>query len=379
MSFSTAQFNSKLDSLLNTQDSIVSISQWVLFHVKHYQEIVKVWSDYFHSLNASSSSGKKLSLLYLCNDVVQQSRRKNKQEFNHEFAKVLPDILSGCYSELKPKIDRLLNVWQERKIFTTDEITAMKEALVKPQPEPQKAQPPREEITTELRFVNDLFKRLQELTKINQGNLTQLGIQSKTYLDPKNSETLPDPIIYKSKLNMLEKLGIVCISNIEEIKKVRIQIKSQLDNLSKLIGDGVDSDDVKVQAINEKLNKLKQTRDELDQEETGQVADVVDVHVDVEEDEDGEDDMPGYEPESDIETEAETETESRKRRLSQTSSGASTPKKVAFSEDVEVFEGKQEEDEPEPEPEPEQEQEQDEEKKQEEPVDVFSLLSKLAE
>ncbi|KAK6874574.1 hypothetical protein K4I79_005900, partial [Candida tropicalis] len=282
---------------------------------------------------------------------------------------VLPDVLSGCYSELKPKIDRLLNVWQERKIFTTDEITAMKEALVKPQPVPQKAQPPREEITTELRFVNDLFKRLQELTKINQGNLTQLGIQSKTYLDPKNSETLPDPTIYKSKLNMLEKLGIVCISNIEEIKKIRIQIKSQLDNLSKLIGDGVDSDDVKVQAINEKLHKLKQTRDELDQEETGQVVDVVDVHVDVEEDEDGEDDMPGYEPESDIETEAETETESRKRRLSQTSSGASTPKKVAFSEDVEVFEGKQEED----------EQEQDEEKKQEESVDVFSLLSKLAE
>ncbi|KAM9886447.1 hypothetical protein OXX79_014182, partial [Metschnikowia pulcherrima] len=71
-------------------DSIVSISQWVLFHHRHATHLCELWADYTLDNNASAQSKKKLSLLYLCNDVVQQARHKRKPEFTAGFAAKLP-------------------------------------------------------------------------------------------------------------------------------------------------------------------------------------------------------------------------------------------------------------------------------------------------
>ena len=44
MSFSATAFKFKLDTLLDTQESIVSISQWVLFHQKYYKRVQRFGS-----------------------------------------------------------------------------------------------------------------------------------------------------------------------------------------------------------------------------------------------------------------------------------------------------------------------------------------------
>ena len=173
MSFSATAFKFKLDTLLDTQESIVSISQWVLFHQKYYKESAKIWLNYI--TQDSITPAKRLSLLYLCNDVVQQARRKNKPEFINEFNKVLPDALSKNYGNLNPKVDRLLNVWEERKIFTEDEIANMKASL-EAEPKPLESI----DIAPQLKQINDLFVHLNKLNDINQENITQMGIQSKT-------------------------------------------------------------------------------------------------------------------------------------------------------------------------------------------------------
>ncbi|CAX40536.1 regulator of Ty1 transposition protein, putative [Candida dubliniensis CD36] len=316
MSFSATAFKNKLDTLSETQESIVSISQWVLFHQKYHKESATIWYNYI--IQDSITPAKRLALLYLCNDVVQQARRKNKPEFINEFNKVLPGALNKDYANLRPKVDRLLNVWEERKIFTKDDIVKMKASLTA-ESKPSGSY----NIAPELKHINDLFIHLNQLNDISQGNLTQMGIESKAYLNPQDCDTLPAPAVYISKLNTLEQLGNVCINNVDEIKKTRMKIKSQLDSLSKLIIEGTKTDDSKLAIINDKMQKIKETRSELNQENNDTNS----------ENSADEEELPGYESES------EEEGDTRKRRMSQTPSGGSTPsKRVAFSEDVEVFE-----------------------------------------
>ena len=172
----------------------------------------------------------------------------------------MPDALSKNYGNLNPKVDRLLNVWEERKIFTEDEIANMKASL-EAEPKPLESI----DIAPQLKQINDLFVHLNKLNDINQENLTQMGIQSKTYLYPQDPETLPPAPVYLSKLYMLEKLGNVCINNVEEIKETRMKINSELDSLFNLIIDGTKTDDSKIANINEKYkSKGDYTRCEFD-------------------------------------------------------------------------------------------------------------------
>ena len=121
-----------------------------------------------------------------------------------------------------------------------------------------------------------------------------------------------------------------------------MKINSELDSLFNLIIDGTKTDDSKIANINEKIQKAKET--------------IRDVNLTSMEAGSDDDDFPGYLSDS------EEEEETKKRRLSQTPSGGSTPsKRVAFSEDVEVFEDP------------------DENKEESVSVDVMSLLSKLVD
>ncbi|KAG2735582.1 hypothetical protein G9P44_001796 [Scheffersomyces stipitis] len=408
MSFSPEILKKKLASLQDTQDSIVSISQWVLFHHRHSADSAKFWSQYTLSIptaasaNLKNPSSKKLSLLYLCNDVVQQARRKRKLEFINDFATVLPAVLRKTFynvdSATKPKIERLISVWEQRQIFSPPQIAQMKEALRTPPPSTHNGNSEKStdsspkssnsrksssnsssnstdsssaSVAPELNHLNELFLHLNQLTDISQANLTQFGIQSKTYLpsDPSMSENLPSPKIYISKLNMLEKLSKVSIVNIKEIKDVKLQISNQLENLSKIISEGTKTEDSKISIINDKLIRLNETREELkemlddgmngashdagledkDEEPSPSFETTAESKRPTFVDDDDNDDLPTYENDDEGEDESNSDNElpsKKKRRLSQTPSGGSTPsslKRVAFSEDIEVKEFDREE------------------------------------
>lgn len=119
MSFSEAILKNKFDALEETQDSIVTTSQWVLFHYRYAQRTAEEWERYL----AKAPISKKLPLIYLANDVVQQSRAKRKTEFIDAFGKLLPRALSQAYKEVpestKKRISKVVNVWKERRIFPT--------------------------------------------------------------------------------------------------------------------------------------------------------------------------------------------------------------------------------------------------------------------
>ncbi|KAK6198462.1 regulator of Ty1 transposition [Scheffersomyces amazonensis] len=398
MSFSAEIFKNKLSVLDDSQDSIVSISQWVLFHHRHSKEAASIWSEFLLNVPASTiknPSSKRLSLLYLCNDVVQQARRKRREEFISDFAKVLPNALKLTYATvtppIKPKVERLINVWEERQVFSPEDIRLMKEAIAVAKKNPNLANnlknksdshniieqksPPLADIAPELKSLNELFLKLNKLRDESQTYLTQYGIQSKTYLphDPALNDALPGPRAYLAKLNTLEKVSHSSINSLIELKQLKTSIQDHLSRLSTFISESVDTDESKLKTINEKLTRLDRVKSDLrdmtgdnDEEPSPSFeSTAIDSTIDSgeskpasdfdgyndddsiptydvdDEDDDDEDDNSKYKNESDGDT-----LTNRKRRLSQTPSGGSTPsslKRVAFSEDIEVKEYEAEE------------------------------------
>ncbi|KAI8908807.1 hypothetical protein DFJ77DRAFT_473352 [Powellomyces hirtus] len=91
-SYNEASLVHKLAKLVDTQDSITVLSQWLMYHRKHAALSVQTWARELHK----ATPARKLSFLYLANDVVQNSRRKG-DEFVKEFAKVFPETLPHVF------------------------------------------------------------------------------------------------------------------------------------------------------------------------------------------------------------------------------------------------------------------------------------------
>ncbi|WOL17107.1 hypothetical protein Cni_G25896 [Canna indica] len=106
----------KLSKLNNSQQSIETLSNWCITHRKKAKEIVETWDQAFNN----SSREKRVPFLYLANDILQNSRRKGS-EFVNEFWKVLPGCLKNVHENGedhgKKVVNRLVEIWDERKVF----------------------------------------------------------------------------------------------------------------------------------------------------------------------------------------------------------------------------------------------------------------------
>jgi regulator of Ty1 transposition protein 103 len=68
-----------------------------------------------------SPSPKRLNLIYLANEVTQQSKARKKEDFVVAFAPIIAEATSTAYkgapSELQGKLRRVIDVWKDRSIF----------------------------------------------------------------------------------------------------------------------------------------------------------------------------------------------------------------------------------------------------------------------
>ncbi|KAK4360108.1 hypothetical protein RND71_022337 [Anisodus tanguticus] len=106
----------KLSKLNSSQQSIESLSRWCISHRKKAKQIVETWDKSFRSAQRE----QRVSFLYLSNDILQNSRRKGS-EFVNEFWKVLPASLKHVFEtgdeNGKKVASRLVDIWEERKVF----------------------------------------------------------------------------------------------------------------------------------------------------------------------------------------------------------------------------------------------------------------------
>ncbi|KAI5779690.1 RNA polymerase II-binding domain-containing protein [Geopyxis carbonaria] len=119
-SYSDETVRSKLSALNDTQDSIVAVAQWIMFHRRQAKRSTELWLERMKE----SSPHRKLNLVYLANEIVQQSKGRNKPEFLNSFAPIVADgteaAYKGCPSDIQGKIRRVIQVWRERSIFNPE-------------------------------------------------------------------------------------------------------------------------------------------------------------------------------------------------------------------------------------------------------------------
>ncbi|KAF3911885.1 hypothetical protein AA313_de0210172 [Arthrobotrys entomopaga] len=129
MSLSDETVYSKLNSLNETQEGIVSIAQWVMFHRRHAKRFAQLW---FQRLKESSAP-RKLNLVYLVNEVVQQMKARKKEEFGVAFSPIMADACEAAYrgspADIQQKLRRVIQVWRQRAIFDLDVLDGIDQRL----------------------------------------------------------------------------------------------------------------------------------------------------------------------------------------------------------------------------------------------------------
>lgn len=126
--FTEAALVKKLTDLNSSAASIQTLSLWLIHHRKHHQNIVKTWLKEL----LKAKDGKKLTFMYLANDVIQNSKKKGP-EFGKEFGNVLRkgfEIVASNHDENTVKsLTRLLEIWEERGVYEKAMITEFRKGL----------------------------------------------------------------------------------------------------------------------------------------------------------------------------------------------------------------------------------------------------------
>ena len=92
--------------------------------------MVDIWASEFGRMSAE----RRTAFLYLANHILQESRKKGR-EYVEEFYRVLPKIISAAArssdEKLRTATKRLLDIWDERKVFGSNHIKPLRDAWAK--------------------------------------------------------------------------------------------------------------------------------------------------------------------------------------------------------------------------------------------------------
>ncbi|KAL2195035.1 RNA polymerase II-binding domain-containing protein [Corynascus similis CBS 632.67] len=111
---------SKLSALNESHESIATTAQWIMFHRRHASQTVHLWLTKLKDLPSS----KRLNMIYLANEVTQQSKARHKEDFLNAFSPFIADATAVAYkgapADVQGKLRRVVEVWRERSIFDKD-------------------------------------------------------------------------------------------------------------------------------------------------------------------------------------------------------------------------------------------------------------------
>ncbi|XP_045192820.1 regulation of nuclear pre-mRNA domain-containing protein 1B-like isoform X1 [Mercenaria mercenaria] len=127
-SFSDSNLAKKLNELNGTQQSIQTLSLWLIHHRKHSKTIVQVWLRELKKVTPP----RRLIYIYLANDVIQNSKKKGP-EFTHDFGTVMAEAFTTGYKDAGEKqrgsLDRILNIWEDRGVYTKDFMKNLRQGI----------------------------------------------------------------------------------------------------------------------------------------------------------------------------------------------------------------------------------------------------------
>ncbi|XP_065317623.1 regulation of nuclear pre-mRNA domain-containing protein 2-like isoform X2 [Gordionus sp. m RMFG-2023] len=125
-SFDVNRLKEKFYALNSTQDSVQTLSLWILHHKAHCEKIIEIWLKVFKK----SNSKQKLNMFYLANDVIQNSKKRNSRVFVSIYKRALIEAVFTIKDEsIKPPIKRILSILKERKFYDKIFIDDLIEAI----------------------------------------------------------------------------------------------------------------------------------------------------------------------------------------------------------------------------------------------------------
>lgn len=117
MAYTDDAVKAKLSALNETQEGIVTVAQWVMFHRRHAERTAQLWLQKLRD----SPAPKRLNLIYLANEVAQQSRARRKEDFLIAFSPIIAEATATAYkgasNDIQQKLRRVVEVWRQRAIF----------------------------------------------------------------------------------------------------------------------------------------------------------------------------------------------------------------------------------------------------------------------
>ncbi|KAK9467803.1 RNA polymerase II-binding domain-containing protein [Lipomyces arxii] len=261
---------SKLSSVNETQESIVSISQWILFHRRHAAQTVKTWSKAL----ADASNHRKLALIYLANEVVQQSRARKKEEFLNAFAPTIAETIENAYRlcppELQAKIRRVTEVWRQRTIFNDSVLNDLDSRLSDADKKKPKAVVGGRRLGQGTPFASSLPLELSKLVTVQSDVSSQtvktgvaITAADKLYSTVTEADALPAPGEYAGQIETVLNLMTAAVDASELMLKARKEYISQLESLLSVNKAALKSETTEHAKLLEKKNKTVALQNEV--------------------------------------------------------------------------------------------------------------------
>ncbi|XP_065912784.1 regulation of nuclear pre-mRNA domain-containing protein 2-like isoform X2 [Dysidea avara] len=190
-SYSLELLQEKLSRLNSTQESIETLSLWIIRHKQYASTSISTWMEDMRTGDAD----RRLLLLYLANDVLQNGKRKGADVFMELFQEPLKEsmqIISG--QKIQTSVERMIRIWKERKIFKHKFVTELISLLEPEKVEPEKkikmpSSPPK---MFQLSLLADAVKEMEKFEgelAVKRANLQALRLNVS---DPSTLSQLKD-------------------------------------------------------------------------------------------------------------------------------------------------------------------------------------------
>ncbi|KAI4197148.1 MAG: hypothetical protein LQ346_003065 [Caloplaca aetnensis] len=273
MAYTDDAVKAKLSSLNETQESIVSVAQWIMFHRRHADRTCAIWLERMRETTVN----KRLTLIYLANEVVQQSKARRKDDFLVAFSPVIAEATATAYkgatNDVQDKIRRTVEVWNQRRIFDKP----IQEAVEARITELDKSRSGKKtgllggslfsgasgsSAPTELQPLIPLQLAVSKASVTSQPATTSANAEFERLHDPQ--KPTPTPPVHAARLSALLKSLSSAESAVAESIRTRQDLVHGLEKLLETNRTALESDKAQLTSIQERRESTEKKRREVE-------------------------------------------------------------------------------------------------------------------
>ncbi|GKZ56916.1 regulation of nuclear pre-mRNA domain containing protein 1B [Aspergillus niger] len=272
MAYTDDAVKAKLSALNETQEGIVTVAQWVMFHRRHAERTAQLWLQKLRD----SPAPKRLNLIYLANEVAQQSRARRKEDFLIAFSPIIAEATAIAYkgssNDIQQKLRRVVEVWRQRSIFElpiqeavearVDEIDKSRSTGKKPLLGGSLFSSSSGSTPSELQPLVPLQVAVSKATVASTASATAANAEYDKMHDP--STPLPTPPVHAARLSQLLKALANAESSVSEVIKSRIALIEGLEKLLETNRSALSKEQSIVAQLTERKSETEATKREVE-------------------------------------------------------------------------------------------------------------------